>query len=311
MSQSRFDAPSLSGSLAVAMPPGTSPSMPSTAMPVSRATPSRIRLSTGVTLEYVAQGRDTGAPVVFIHGMTDSWYSFAPVLPHMPASVRTFALSMRGHGRSERPASGYAMRDMAADVIAFLDAKGIASATLVGHSMGARVALRTVVDHPARVQGVMLIGAFAPALPNDALDELDAGVRTLADPVPRSFAREFQEGTLAQPAPDGFVDAMIAESLRLPAAIWREALAGFLADDVSGALADIRVPVHLVWGANDAFVPQRDQEVLMAMLPDVRFDTYLSAGHAVHWEEPRRVARDIVSLLMEVSRRQRGRLPVF
>jgi alpha-beta hydrolase superfamily lysophospholipase len=56
-----------------------------------------------------------GVPVILLHGITDSWRSFEPVLPHLPASIRAFALSQRGHGDSERPAAGYHPRDFAAD----------------------------------------------------------------------------------------------------------------------------------------------------------------------------------------------------
>ena len=62
-----------------------------------------IALSTGVTLPYVEQGDPDGVPVILLHGVTDSWRSFEPVLPHLPPSIHAFALTQRGHGDADRP----------------------------------------------------------------------------------------------------------------------------------------------------------------------------------------------------------------
>jgi pimeloyl-ACP methyl ester carboxylesterase len=70
-------------------------------------------LSTGVTLPYVEQGDPAGTPVVLLHGITDSWRSFEPVLPYLPDSIRAFALTQRGHGDADRPAAAYHPRHLA------------------------------------------------------------------------------------------------------------------------------------------------------------------------------------------------------
>ena len=90
-------------------------------------------LSTGVRLRYAEQGDAAGWPVVMLHGYTDSSFSFSRVLPLLDSSFRAFALDLRGHGDSGRPARGYALGDFASDVLAFLDELGIERATLVGH----------------------------------------------------------------------------------------------------------------------------------------------------------------------------------
>jgi pimeloyl-ACP methyl ester carboxylesterase len=57
-----------------------------------------VELPNGVRLPYVEQGDPSGVPVLLLHGITDSWYSFEPVLPHLPESIHAFALTQRGHG---------------------------------------------------------------------------------------------------------------------------------------------------------------------------------------------------------------------
>src|SRR5689334_20894320 len=120
-----------------------------------------VKLSTGVRLQYVEQGNPAGTPVVLLHGITDSLHSFDLVLPHLPISWHVFALSQRGHGASSRPADGYAPRDFAADVAAFLDAHKIQRAVIVGHSMGSLVAQRFALDFPTRIQALVLAGTCA------------------------------------------------------------------------------------------------------------------------------------------------------
>src|SRR5687768_5014760 len=91
-----------------------------------------ISLSTGVRLRYAAQGDAGGRPVILLHGLSDSWFSYSRVLPEMSGPYRFYAIDLRGHGDSDRPPGGYTPSELAADVIAFMDAMGIERAALVG-----------------------------------------------------------------------------------------------------------------------------------------------------------------------------------
>lgn len=113
-----------------------------------------------VKLPYAEQGDPSGVPVLLLHGYTDSWRSFEPVLPHLPDSIRAFAITQRGHGDVDRPATGYRTRDFAGDVLAFADALGRGPVVVVGHSMGSTNAQRFAMDHPDRVLGLVLAGAL-------------------------------------------------------------------------------------------------------------------------------------------------------
>src|SRR3712207_5267137 len=126
------------------------------------------RLETGPRIHYAEQGDPDGDVLVFLHGYTDSWFSFSRLLPLLPERYRAYALSQRGHGDSERPADGYTVDNLAADVVAFLDAVGAARATVVGHSMGSIIARRVAETRPERVARLVLIGAvFTPMTANE------------------------------------------------------------------------------------------------------------------------------------------------
>ena len=261
-----------------------------------RATPpiKSVTLSTGVTLEYVEQGDPSRVPVVMLHGITDSWHSFAPVLPHLPAYVHAIALTQRGHGDADRPATGYRTRDFAADLAAFLEELDLGPAIVVGHSMGSTNALRFAIDCPPRTRGLILVGAFAAYRNNPVIAEFwNTGVSGLADPIDASFVREFQDSTLAQPVAPGLIDNAVRESLKVPARVWREALAGCLDDDFAQELGAIVAPTLVLWGDRDALIPYSDQQTLVKAIIDSRLIVYQGAGHAPHWEEPARFAAQI------------------
>jgi non-heme chloroperoxidase len=257
-------------------------------------TVARLDLATGVTLEYVEQGRPDGTPVLLLHGVTDSWRSFETVLPHLPASIRAFAITQRGHGGSSKPDGGYAYADFAADIAAFLDARGLASATIVGHSMGGLVAQRVAYAYPARVRGLVLLGTFAGLKGHAGVQAMwDDALANLTDPVDPAFAREFQESTLARPLPPGQLDMFVGESLQVPARVWRAAFRGFLDNDVTTG-GRITAPALVVWADQDAFADRSERDRLAASIPGATVIDYAGHGHAMHWEDPARVAADIV-----------------
>lgn len=251
-------------------------------------------LASGLRLPFVEHGDPSGVPMILLHGVTDSWRSFEPVLPHLPDSIHAFALTQRGHGDADRPAAGYLARDFATDVAAFADAVGLGAAIIVGHSMGSTNALRFAVDYPGRTLGLVLAGAFATYLDKADLRQFQqTDVAQLADPVDEAFAREFQLSTLARPVPQALLDTAVRESLKLPARVWQALFAGFFEDDFSPRLGEIRAPTLIVWGDGDAYCPRRDQQLLMDTIEGAQLVVYEGAGHAVHWEEPERFAADL------------------
>lgn len=263
-----------------------------------------IALSSGVSLGYAEQGDPGGVPVLFLHGFTDSWRSFELVLRHLPASIRAVALTQRGHGDGDRPATGYRTRDFAADVAEVVQRLGLAPVVIVGHSMGSTNAQRFAIDHPARTHGLVLAAAFGGYRGNPVITEFwESGVSPLVDPIDPGFVRVFQETTVAQPVSPGFIDMIVQESLKVPARVWRAAFEGFLEDDVDRHLHRITAPTLVLWGARDAFVTRADQDALASAVAGSRLVVYERAGHALHWEEPERFASDVVAFVQSLTGR--------
>jgi non-heme chloroperoxidase len=255
-------------------------------------------LATGPKVHYTEQGDPSGEAIVFIHGWPDSWFSFSRVLALLPASDHAFAFDQRGFGDSERPACCYGIDDLAADVVVFLDAVGLQRASLVGHSLGSFIARRVAETQPQRVQRLVLIGSAVTAA-NEVLLEAQASLRTLQNPVPAPFAREFQASTVYVPLPEAFFDQLVTESRKLPARLWREVLDGLLAFDDAADLGQITAPTLLLWGDHDALFPRQEQERLVASIPDARLLVYPETGHSPNWERPERVAHDLDTFMRQ------------
>ena len=260
-----------------------------------------LTLRSGPTLTYVAQGDPDGIPIILLHGYTDSWRSYEPLLPHLPPSLRVYAITQRGHGTSAKPEDGYQPEDFARDVAAFMDAVGIGRAVVVGHSMGSIVAQRFAVDYPHRVIGLVLEGAFAPRPANDAVRGFWEEVSTLADPIDPAFVRAFQRSAIARQVPEPFFETVVSASLSVPARVWKAALAPFLTLDFETGVRALDVPVLIVWGAHDAFTSRAEQDVLAAALRGSRLAVYEESGHSPHWEEPVRYAADLLAFIASIA----------
>jgi non-heme chloroperoxidase len=255
-------------------------------------------LSTGVSLHYAERGDRRGEAILFLHGYSDSWFSFSRMLPLLSPEYHAFALTERGHGDSDKPECCYTLEDFAADVDAFMDAVGIEKATLVGHSGGSFMAQGVALSYPHRVSRFALIGSATTLLNNEGVRELGKEMLALEDPVPPEFVREFQESTIYYPVPEEFLETVVSESLKLPARVWRDYWQGVvLTVDHAAQLMEIDVPTLILWGEQDALFPREEQERLAAGIPGATLKMYPETGHAVHWERPEWVVRDLEAFI--------------
>lgn len=258
-----------------------------------------VRLATGVTVPYVVQGEPSGVPVLLLHPWAESMGCFDRMLPLLPPTLRVLAWDQRGHGHADKPLGGYELSDVAAEVVAFMDALDLAAAVLAGSSSGGYVAQRVAVTSPDRVLGLVLIGSprslqgrppFADEI-NRLTDPVDPGwVRASLDWFPR-----FHE------VPDWYLDDRVADGCRLPARVWRDALIGLTRTPAPTDTGSIGARTLILWGGHDGLLPRADQERLAAAIPDSRLVIYEGTGHLVLWEQPGRVAADLVDFCQSLG----------
>ncbi|RKH79232.1 alpha/beta hydrolase [Corallococcus sp. AB045] len=252
-----------------------------------------VRLSTGVTLRYVEQGRQDGPVVVLLHGYTDSHHTWDLDLQRFSRDFHIYALDQRGHGDSSRPACCYTQQAFAKDVVAFLDAKRVSRAVLVGHSMGSFIAQQVALDFPNRVKGLVLVGSAPTVAGNEVALGLKEVVDTLTDPVDPAFIHEFQASTFHAPVPESYLNTLVSESSKLPARVWQDALDGLIAEDHSSRLGRIRVPTLIIGGDHDGFFSVDEQRALARAIRGSKYLLYPETGHAPHAERPQRFVNDV------------------
>jgi non-heme chloroperoxidase len=263
-----------------------------------------VRLPNGVRLHYAHQGPRTGAALVLLHGYSDSWFSFSRVLPLIRPDLRIVAPDFRGHGDSSKPsfakategepaegesgtgdlAAGYRITDLADDILQMMQALRIPSAVVLGHSMGSFVARRVAAAAGLRVSKLILVGA-GPTLRTPVGYELKSAVDGLTDPVDPDFVREFQASTIFQPVEPAFMEAVIANSRRMPAAIWKALLNGLIDETPPVGL---RCRTLVLGGRQDAVFSAIEQIELARQFPRAELELVDGIGHTLHWENPAR-----------------------
>ena len=267
-----------------------------------------VALSTGLRLHYAEQGDPADHPLILLHGLSDSWFSYSRVLAGLARHYHVYALDQRGHGDSDRPTSGYSMEQFAADVVAFMDVMDMPQATVIGHSMGSIVATGVALNAPERLAALVLVGANT-SWDSPELMAFQAVVNALQDPVPAGFVREFQAGTAFEALPEVFMERVVAESLKLPSHVWRAALDLQVRAAYAGRLGAIRTRTLVLGGLEDPYCPADGQRELAARLGNAELKLYEQVAHCPHWEQPEGFVSDVVAFLTRsLPKRFRGAL---
>ena len=252
-------------------------------------------LANGLRLSYAEKGTNHGTPLILLHGIADSWRIFEPLLAELPESVHVYALSQRGHGDSDRPATGYRTSDFVEDLLLFMDALHIPKAIVVGASSGGFAARNFAASYPERTAGLILLGSPSTlaARPNLFAE--------LKDPLDPGFVKNFAESILSRPVPAEALDRMIAENLKAPARVWLETSNGLFKESFPGELTKILAPTLIVWGDRDPIITNEDQLALAEAIKVSKLIMHPGSGHMLYWEDSALIAQDIVAYLKELS----------
>jgi pimeloyl-ACP methyl ester carboxylesterase len=257
------------------------------------------RLSTGVSLPYVEHGDESGVSMLLIHAWGESRGSFSRLLPLLPDTIHALAMDQRGHGGADKPSSGYGMSDFVGDLGAFLDALGLGACVLVGASSGGYVAQRFAVDEPSRTLGLVLVGA--PRSLHGRPPFADE-VERLTDPIDRDWVRSSLAWfELHHTVPSQYLEDRIDDGVRMPAHVWKQALAGLSEAPIPTETGTITAPTLIIRGGRDDLLPHDDQARLAAAIPQSRLVTYESTGHLVLWEQPERIASDLIAFIRDIA----------
>ena len=269
------------------------------------STAQAIAESTGVHIAYEVAG--SGPPLVLVQGLGYARWGWEPVAPALAEEFTVVAFDNRGIGASDVPEGPYSTRELAADVVAVLDAAGMERAHLVGTSLGGMVAQEVAIGWAERVDRLVLActtpgGSHAFPLPARTL-ELFAEAPALA---PEVALRRFVENALAQRTvaerPD-LVQRIYEKRLASPPdpSGWQAQAAAGGAHDAFSRLQEIEAPTLVLHGTDDAVVDPRNAALLEDAVPNARRVMLAGAGHLFFWEEPERFVEVVGDFLRETA----------
>jgi pimeloyl-ACP methyl ester carboxylesterase len=265
-----------------------------------------------------------GTPVLFIHGLGSSGYmEWRFNLEPAAAHHRVYAPDLPGFGRTEKPRARYGVPYFTRFIDRYMEDRGLRSAAVVGASLGGRIALELTLEHPKRVSKLVLVNALGLGRPNI---QLSYGLMTLPrvgeavmkfasdalrwapQPMIRRVAARYagSSGDLKRTmdddyfanlrelyTADGYPDAYLAtvRSLVTPKAL-------LAADhDLSKRLGEIKVPVQLIWGADDPLFPLAHAARAHTLIKQSRLTVLEGAGHTPQAERPEEFNRVLDNFL--------------
>jgi len=260
-----------------------------------------------------------GAALVLLHGggLDDAQLSWAPAWPTLTGHARLLAPDLPGYGGSPLGHTAPTLAGYRAWLLAFLDAAGIQTAILAGLSLGGGIALRTALDAPARVAGLVLLAPYgvSPRLPGGKRGYLAvhaphaaAATRTALRHSDR-LLRASLRAVLHRP---GAVSDELAGQVRAllarpdAGAAWsafqqHEVLWTRPRTYLAGQLAAIGCPALLLSGEHDRLVPPGDVRAAAARIRHVGFTLVAGAGHWLPRDAPGQVAGQVIAFLAAAS----------
>jgi pimeloyl-ACP methyl ester carboxylesterase len=240
---------------------------------------------------FVAEA-GSGPPLVWIHGYTLNHELWTEQVLNFSREFRCIAYDLRGHGGSSSPGTGYGIQDHTRDFLQILDALEVPSASVVGLSMGAGIALSAGLNHPERVDRLILASGTLGGLPWEESmwnyfrefesEARRAGVQVAVDAV-------WMKGPLFNSVRR--YPALMARLRRMAdrfsgSNIFDRASYGRPAVPDSQRLGEVRCPTLVLRGENEIPEFVRRADILASEIPAARLEVVSGAGHFLNLESP-------------------------
>ncbi len=252
--------------------------------------------------------RDTGprgAPaVILLHGFGASLHTWEPWAQALADEFRVIRFDLPGGGLSGPDATGDYSDARSMEILHALQTRlGLARASLVGNSLGGRIAWRFAAEYPERVERLVLIspdGFASPGFEYGVAPKVPGWLTAMRFVLPRAVLRANLAVAYAQP------QTLTAEAIEryhdlLRAPGNRQALIDRMAQVVlvppEPLLRRIDAPVLLLWGERDGMIPMANADDYLAALPDARLVSFPELGHVPHEEAPARALEPVRAFL--------------
>ena len=215
-----------------------------------------------------------------------------------------YAVDLPGHGKSDGKSKS-SINEYSSDVIDFLDAMELENVCLVGHSMGAAIALNASLSQNSRISSVVAIGGASKMIVNDAiLDGLQNTFEATVDNIVK-YSWHKKTGAIADSQQMASYFREKAKQRILDAGS-RTVYGDFLACskfDLGERLKEILVPVLVIASDCDRMVPIDVSQEMAGKLPNAKFVVLKGCGHFQHIEQTSKVAGELSNFLGKIDLR--------
>jgi len=261
----------------------------------SSSAPGRHVASGSVQIHYQDTGE--GPPILVLNG----WSASGLIWPDewvddLASDYRLLRVCNRGTGFSERVDQPFTMSDMVADAIAVLDAEGIARAHVFGLSMGGMITQQIALEHPERVDRIVL-AATAPPPPDMVVADPSVFAKLFSPPPGATTPHEIVGAVWSNIVGPGFetrgadiLNRLVDNAVQQPTPLEVIMLQMQAITTRSGNPGDITAPALVLHGDADPLLPVANGRRLAELIPENTYVELPGVGHLVPWEEPARTA---------------------
>ena len=261
----------------------------------------------------------SGPPVIFIHGLSGCWQNWLEQIPLFARDHRVIAVDLPGFGHSEMPVEQISISGYADAIDELMEKLDIDAARIVGNSMGGFIGAEIAIEHPARIERLVLVAAAGLSI-ETIRTQRTKGLRhraeniiffSLAHVVSRSHQVALRPRLRA-----ALLMTVAAHPARLPGPLaaqqvlgsgkpgFSDALEAMCRYPLRDRLEKIACPTLILWGDKDILVPVKDASVFEELIPDSRKIIYTDTGHVSMMERPARFNSDVKAFLDEATAEQ-------
>lgn len=253
-----------------------------------------------VTLHYTSYGQ--GKPVIVIHGLLGSSRNWSTFSKKLAESFQVITLDLRNHGNSAH-ADSMTYAEMSGDILELMKDTGMERASIIGHSMGGKVAMTFALQHRAMVEQLVIMD-IAPVSYKNELSPLLEALEQL--PVADIPGRKHADELLAPRIPDSALRLFLLQNLvqEGDSYRWRVNLDAIRKSliDIDGFPAPISVRSHPVrtlflGGEDSGYIRPHHYPIIKKYFPRAQIHIIEGAGHWLHIDQPDKVLERVRDFL--------------
>jgi 4,5:9,10-diseco-3-hydroxy-5,9,17-trioxoandrosta-1(10),2-diene-4-oate hydrolase len=260
-----------------------------------------VKLSQGYELHYLEHG--SGPPVVFVHGSGPGVSAYSNFFPNYreiaAAGYRALLPDMVGFGWSSKPTGlDYTLDLFTSTLLEFLDRLEIPRCVLVGNSLGGAISLKVAIDHPQRVERLVVMGPGGLES-RETYFKMPGIQKMVSQFVGAGFDREGLRRLLELLAydPKTVTDELVEQRLNILKTQPKDVLARMSIPDLTAELGKLRCPLLGFWGIEDQFCPASGYEKILRAVADSRFIMYARCGHLAMIERAQDFNKNVIEFL--------------